>query len=107
MVDIQVMSDRIAEEIEDAEKYIRDAMNNLDRNPDDADMYRKLSEDELNHADILHTAVVKKIKKWKEDTGKEVPPDMQARYDVLHQEHMKKANKVKLMIQVYKQDAMK
>lgn len=100
---IEQLSDHIREEIEDAESYIRDATSIKEKYPETAEVYRALAEEELKHMNMLHGAVVKEIEAWKRETGQEPPPVMQARYDILHKIAMEDANKVKLMIQLYKE----
>ena len=100
---IEQLSDHIREEIEDAETYIREASDCREKNPETAEVYRTLAEEELKHMDLLHNAVTKVIDAWKRSSGQEVPPVMQARYDILHKIAIGDANKVKLMIQLYKE----
>ena len=103
MKSIDRMKDHIRDEIKDAREYIREAMECKEECPEDAELYRELAEEELRHMEKLHSAVVRKIKKYREETGKEPPPDMQAKYDVLHELFTKDANDVRMMIRMYKE----
>ena len=85
------------------EKYIRKAIACKEECPERAEVYRKLSEEELGHMSALHDEVVREIKQWKEKTGQTPPPEMQAKYDLLHEIIMQDANEVKLMIKLYKE----
>lgn len=103
MKEILDLKEDIREEIKDAAKYARKALAFKEENSEKADLYRKLSEGELCHMDMLHAEVVREIKKWREETGKEPPPEMQARYDILHKIAMEDANEVKLMLKILKE----
>ena len=103
MKSIERFKKHIRDEIRDANEYIREALACKEECPEDAELYRELAEEELKHMEKLHGAVVRKIKKYREETGKEPPPDMQARYDVLHKIAMEDANEVRMMIRMYKE----
>ena len=103
MKSINDLKDDIRDEIRDAEKYIRKALACKEDAPERAEVYRKLAEEELGHMSALHDEVVREIKAWKEKTGQTPPPDMQAKYDLLHEIITEDANKVKLMIKLYKE----
>lgn len=90
---IRVLSEKIDDELEDAQKYIKCAYKRMDDAPMLADLYYRLSLDEMNHANMLHEAVVKIINDYKKDH--EVPPAMQTLYDYLHKRHIAWANKIK------------
>lgn len=99
---IEQLSDHIKDEIEDAQEYIRRALDLKEDHKDVADLYCKLSEEELKHMEMLHEEVVKVIEDWRKKSGQEPPPEMQARYDILHKIHIGDVNKARLMIQLYK-----
>lgn len=99
---IEKLSDHIREEIEDACKYIDDAMACKENDRDTADLYCRLAEEELGHMALLHKRVARVIEAYKSEHG-DPPPVMQARYEILHEIHISDANKVKLKIQLYKE----
>ena len=101
---IKQQCDHSKEEIEDAHEYIRQAQDIVEEDPDTADMYCELAGEELKHMEMLHGQVVKKINEWRKETGQELPEKMQARYDILHQIHTEDTKKVRLMIQLYKEE---
>ena len=102
MKNIKKLCDHIREEIEDAEDYIRDALACKENDPEVADTYCRLAEEELGHMAMLHKQVVRLIEAYRKANG-EPPADMKARYDVLHEVHMADTHKVRLMIQLYKE----
>ena len=99
---ISVLSDHIRDEIEDAEEYIREALDCQDVDSEVADLYAKLAEEELQHMSYLHKQVVRVIEQYRREHG-DPPADMLARYEVLHEVHASDAAKVRLMIQTYKE----
>lgn len=103
MQSIKQLKKHIREEIKDAGEYIREALACKDECRERGDLYRKLAEEELGHMEQLHAEVVREIKKYRDESGKEPPPDMQARYDVLHEIATEDANEVKMMIKMYKE----
>ena len=103
MESIKQLKKHIRGEIKDAEEYIREALACKDECRERADLYRELAEEELRHMDKLHAEVVREIKKYRDETGHEPPPDMQARYDVLHRIAVEDANDVKMLIRLYKE----
>ena len=102
MKDFEKLKNHIREEIRDAEDYIRDALACKDTCPERAEVYRRLAEEELGHMEALHAEIVREIKKWQAENGNP-PPDMQAKYNVLHEIFTGDANKVRLMIKLYKE----
>lgn len=101
MKKIKQLSDHIKEEIEDAQTYIREALECKEKDKTIADLYANLAAEELKHMDMLHDMVVKVIDAYRKDNG-DPPADMLARYDILHEIHAGDAMKVRLMIKLYK-----
>ena len=104
MKDFKDLKDDILDEIRDAEKYIRKAIAYKDENPERAEVYRRLSEEELGHMEALHGEIVREIKAWQEETGQTPPPEMQAKYDLLHEIITDDAKRVRMMIQMFRED---
>ena len=65
MVIIKKISEKIDEELHDAEKYIKCAYKVEDDYPQLADVYYKLSLEEMKHVTMLHEAVVAIINEYK------------------------------------------
>lgn len=101
MKKIKELSKQIHEEIEDAENYIRMALQNKESDKDLGDLYCTLAQEELGHADRLHSHVVKEINKYKVN-GKPVPEVMQGIWDWQHEEIVEETMEVKMMIEAYR-----
>lgn len=100
---IQKLSKMIEEEIHDAEKYIRCALELKDNKElhDVAETFYKLSNEEMVHMTMLHNQVVALIETYRKTEG-DPPKEMQMLYDILHQKHIDDAVTVKAMISMYK-----
>ena len=102
MTIIKKLSEMISEELDDAEKYARCALNHKEDHPALADIFHRLSGDELQHATTLHGAVVDLIEDYKRDHG-EPPEAMKAVYDYLHEQQIDHAAEVKVLRNMYKE----
>ena len=100
MKDIQTVVDRINEEIEDAETYVKLAMEQKDRHRSLAETFFQLSQEELRHSTALHNEVVKLIEEYRKSEG-EPPADMLAIYDYLHKMAIEHTEKVKRLQNLY------
>ena len=100
---IQKLSDMIEEEICDAEKYARCALENKESDPGLADMFYKLANDEMGHMHTLHGQVVTQIETYRREKG-EPPEAMKMLYDILHQKHIGNAATVKGLLSIYRGD---
>lgn len=100
---IQKLSDMIEEEICDAEKYARCALEYKDSDPGMADMFYKLSTDEMGHMSILHGQVVNKIEAYRREKG-EPPEAMMMLYNIMHKKHIGSAATVKGLQSLYRGD---
>lgn len=98
---IEKLSDMIEEEIEDAGKYAKCAINYKEEDPALAEMFYKLATAEMEHMKMLHDQVMKKINDYKEKNG-DPPQHMLMLYDILHKKHIKNAAEVKGMLALYK-----
>ena len=98
---IEKLSEYIDEEINDAMKYAKCANMYKDENPTLADMFIRLSEEEIKHMMILHNQVVAIIEDYKRKNG-EPPEAMKAVYEILHKRHIDKAAEAKAAIALYK-----
>ena len=102
---IQNLSDMIEEEMEDAEKYIRCAMNHKESRPLLAEVFYKLSTEEMQHMSLLHDQVVKIIEEYRKEHG-DPPSDMLAIYEYLHKKHIAKASTIKNLQMMFKSGSM-
>lgn len=96
MKTIEHISDMIDEEISDAEKYARCAI----QYDDDVELqrtFRTLSNEELGHAMKLHEQVVSLIKKYRDEHG-EPPVKMMDRYEYIHDKQMRRYADVKVLL---------
>ena len=101
MLLISKLSDMIEEELNDAEKYIRCAMDKKNEYPELAETFYKLSLEEMNHVAMLHTQVTALISAYRKEHG--APPEkMLFLYDYLHKKHIEKANEIKVKQALYK-----
>lgn len=90
---IKQLVGKIDDELEDAQKYINLAYKTKDSYPQLADVYYKLSLEEMGHMTMLHDQVVKIINDYKKTN--EVPVGMQVLYDYVHEREVKWASKIK------------
>jgi Mn-containing catalase len=97
---IRRISEKIDEELHDAEKYIKCAYKVEDEYPLLADTYYQLSLEEMKHVTMLHDAVVRIINDYKKEH--EVPESMQVLYDYLHDRQIRWASKIKAKQEQYK-----
>jgi hypothetical protein len=97
---IRKISEKIDEELHDAEKYIKCAYKVEEQYPQLANTYYQLSLEEMKHVTMLHESVVRIINEYKQDH--EVPPAMQTLYDYLHDRQIKWAAKIKSKQEAYK-----
>ena len=98
---IKKLSERIEEEIEDAECYAKMAMEYRDEYPELARIANNLSAQELDHMSSLHQIVVNLIEQYRRTNG-DPPPAMQAVYDFLHAKHIDHVADVKRLQVMYK-----
>ena len=98
---IEELTDMIDEELGDAEKYVKCAMDKKEKYPSLAQVFIMLSNEELKHATVLHDEVVNIINEYKAN-GAEVPEGMQAIYDYLHKKRIDRTNKIKVYIEQFK-----
>ena len=101
MVIIEKLSDMIDEEISDAEKYIRCAIEHKTDRPTLAEVFYKLSEEEMKHMAMLHEQVVALIEDYKKKNG-EPPEAMMTVYKILHRRHINHATEVRALQATYK-----
>ena len=97
---IRRISEKIDDELQDAEKYIKCAYKVEEDYPQLADTYYQLSLEEMKHVTMLHEAVVRVINEYKQTH--EVPESMQVLYEYLHDRQIKWATKIKAKQEQFK-----
>ena len=91
---IEKLCDYIDEEICDAKKYAKMALEVKTEHPQLADTFNRLSQEEMVHMQTLHNEVEKLIMDYRKEHG-DPPADMKAVYDYLHQKSIDKAKEAK------------
>ena len=99
---IKDLSRLIEEEIDGACNYAKLALTFKDERPQLAQTFYSLTVDEMKHIDILHDEVVKIITEYR-NNGHEVPADMQAVYDYVHEKEIERVHNIKLYLEQYKE----
>ena len=98
---IEWLSDKIADEISDAECYAKIALMLKVDYPRLADVLERISEEEMNHMALLHTETVDIIEAYRKEKG-EPPEPMMAVYEYLHKKQIDRSAEVKAMHTMYK-----
>ena len=98
---IKCLSEKIEDEMDDAQDYIDLAMRWKQEEPDTADLFYTLSVEEMGHMDKLHTEVADLISEYKKDNG-DPPKDMMTLYEYLHEKHIKRATEIRVKQGMYK-----
>ena len=100
---IEKLSRMIEEEIHDAEKYIRCALEYKEDKDmrDIAELFYRLSTEEMGHMTMLHNQVVAIIENYRKTNG-DPPENMKMLYDILHRKHIDDVATVKVMLNMYK-----
>ena len=98
---IQKLSAMIDEEIGDAEKYARAALDAKADYPKLAELFSRLSGEEMTHMELLHGAATGIIADYRREKG-DPPAAMMAVYDYLHKKQIDHAARVKALQSMYK-----
>ena len=98
---IRCLSEKIEDEMNDAQDYIDLAMRWKQDEPDTADLFYTLSVEEMGHMDKLHKEVADLISEYRNENG-EPPKDMMTLYDYLHEKHIKRATAIRIKQGMYK-----
>ena len=99
---IQCLTDNIHEELADSRKYAELALKYKEINPNIARIFHTLSQNEMEHASLLHEAVSDVIVDYRKNTG-EPPADMMAIYNYLHEKEIEKAADVKRLQAMFRE----
>ena len=99
---IAKLSDMIEEELNDAEKYARCALNYKEENMSAlAATFNKLSLEEMGHVTALHDQVTAAIAEYRKEHV-DPPERMQGIYDYLHKKHVQHANEIRILQGLFK-----
>lgn len=101
MKEIKLLMEHIEDEIKDAKCYAELALEYRDNDPETAEMFYKLSGEEVNHMNTLHKDVVRLINDHRREKG-EPPADMMAVYEYLHKRAIEKAGEVGALQGMYR-----
>lgn len=103
MMIIKCLAEKIEEELNDAKAYIELAIKWKEEQPETADLFYELSQEEMGHMEKLHEEVQNLIEDYRKQTG-EPPRDMMTLYEYLHVKHMKAATEIKVKQGMYKME---
>lgn len=98
---IEKLSEKIEDEIHDAECYARMALEYRDEYPELARIANNLSAAELDHMSSLHAVVTQLIDQYRRMNG-DPPAEMKAVYDFLHKKHIDHVAEVGVLRSMYK-----
>lgn len=101
MKNFDIFFDKIEDEVADAEEYANLAISCRDEDPISAELFYKLANEEIGHANLLHTRMVSIIEAYKKEHG-EPPEPMLKVYKVLHKKYVANAAAAKGILGVYK-----
>lgn len=101
MVIISDISDTIECLLDKAEDHIEYAHEVKENYPSVAAAYYKLSMDEIANVATMHEQVVTLIEAYRKEKG-EPPEKMMGRYEYIHEKHIQKANKIKILQGLFK-----
>ena len=101
MKEIKLLMEHIEDELEDAHTYAELAVEYKHDDPELADLFYRLSGEEINHMNALHKDVVSHKEEYRKQKG-EPPAAMMAVYNYRHQREMDKAERVDVLQGMYK-----
>lgn len=101
MEKIEILSDNIEDELQDAEKYARLALDCKDEDPATAELYYQLANEEIGHMNKLHDRVVSIINEYRKTNG-DPPEAMKQVYNMLHKRHISHLASTKGILGTYK-----
>ena len=99
---IKCIAEKIREEIHDAEEYMDLAIAWKEEEPDAAEIFNELAQEELGHMEKLHELVTGMIDDYKEEHG-EPPAGMMALYEYMHEQSKENAMRVKVKQAMFKE----
>ena len=96
---IKKLVHQIEDEIHDAEKYAKCAVEVKETRPELARVYAALAAQEMEHMSALHNAVAQIIEEERRTNG-DPPPGMLEAYNIIHEWQMAHAAEVRSLIQL-------
>ncbi len=87
----------MTEELHDAEKYARLYHQYMDEDRQLSEMFKVLSNQELEHMNMEHNQATRLIRQYR-DSGKEVPAAMQAIWDWEHEQMVEEEKEVRVLL---------
>ena len=97
MKEIEWIVDAIDDELEDVEKYAKQALKYKDTDKLFSDTCMELAKQELRHSEMLHAVVVSIIGRYRAEHG-EPPADMKAVYDYIHKRYIDRVTRLKMLL---------
>ncbi len=97
---IKCLTELVEEELSDAKKYAELALKFEADQPEAAKLFRELSDEEMRHMERLHKCAEKVIEEHRRAKG-ELPDEMLAVYNFLHNRQIALAKEVKIMQGMY------
>lgn len=101
MKEIKLLMEHIEDELDDAHTYAELALEYKEADPETAELFYKLSGEEMTHMNALHKAVVRRIEEYRRQKG-EPPEAMMAVYEYLHKRDIERAENVGVLQGMYK-----
>lgn len=101
MKKIKLLMEHVEDELCDARTYAELALEYRITDQETADLFYKLSAEEMSHMNALHKNVVRLIDAYRREKG-EPPADMLAVYEYLHKRAIDKAEAVGVLQGMYK-----
>lgn len=98
---IELLSEHIEDELNDACTYAKLALEYKETDPEMAALFNKLSQEEMTHMDVLHKSVVSHIDAYKKLKG-EPPEGMKALYNFMHKREIDRAEKITNLQNMFK-----
>lgn len=100
MKKIKLLMEHIEDELQDAKTYARLALEYEEEDPEAANLFYRLSGEEMTHMNALHNCVVRLIGEYKRKNG-DPPAAMEAVYDHLHQRFIEQAERITNLQNMY------
>ena len=94
-----MLAEMIREELDDAAKYAKMAVQYKETNRRLGEMFYNLSRQELEHANLEHEQAVQTIR----ESGQKAPAAMQAVWDWEHESQIEETAKIRQLLEMFKQ----
>ena len=93
MKEIKLLAEHIEDELEDARTYAKLALEYKTSDPETAQIFYKLSGEEMGHQEMLHRCAARLIEDYRRTSG-EAPEAMDAVYNFMHERFVEQAERV-------------